>query len=358
MASADILIPSTAIPWPSPSDTTPTPTNPPPSNDTTTDNDPFDPQKHLNFSPPSKVYTMKDIHLPPDTGVSPLAVSEPFPLFTPAAIQRMRAEVLSHDVLTKCQYSSNLAQAQLRGYADKYAPFVYDAWKHPSTLAAVSQVAGIDLTLQFDFEIGHINLSPKTEEQKQREMRAYLEGIKTNTPTDDMPIVGWHRDSYPFVCVTMLSDCREMTGGETALRMGDGEVLKVRGPQMGHAVVLQGRYIEHQALRALGAAERITMVTSYRPRSPRVRDDTVLTTVRPISDLSELYYQFAKYRLEILEERIREQLRELIDAKTAGRKVATKKLKAFLAEQEHFLVHTNREMVEEDEVDKGAIASH
>jgi hypothetical protein len=123
-------------------------------------------------------------------------------------------------------------------------------------------------------------------------------------------------------------------------------------------VVLQGRYIEHQALRALGAAERITMVTSYRPRSPRVRDDTVLTTVRPISDLSELYYQFAKYRLEILEERIREQLRELVDAKTAGRKVATKKLKAFLAEQEHFLAHTNGEMVEEDEVARGAIASH
>ncbi|KAK0647053.1 hypothetical protein B0T16DRAFT_172228 [Cercophora newfieldiana] len=349
MAAADVLLPSIATPnWPSPSETA---TIPPTK-------DAFDPKKHLNFTPPAKVFTMKDIGLPEDTGVSPLAVSEPFPLFTPEAIMRMREEVLSNDVLTKCQYSSNLAQAQLRGYADKYAPFVYDAWKHPTTLAAVSQVAGIDLTLQFDFEIGHINLSFKTEEQKQRELQAYLEGIASNTPTDDMPIVGWHRDSYPFVCVTMLSDCREMIGGETALRMGTGEVLKVRGPQMGHAVVLQGRYIEHQALRALGAMERITMVTSYRPRSPRVRDDTVLTTVRPISDLSELYYQFAKYRLEIMEERIREQLRELVDTKMAGRKIALKKMKAFLAEQEHFLAHTNREMVEEDEVAKSMITSH
>jgi len=221
--AAAVLPPSITTPnWTAPSDTTPFPPT----------KDGFDPKKHLNFTPPTKVFTMKDIGLPEDTGVSPLAVSEPFPLFTPEAIMRMREEVLSHDVLTKCQYSSNIAQSQLRGYADKYAPFIYSAWHHPTTLAAVSQVAGIPLTLQFDFEIGHINLSFKTEEQKERELRSYLEGIATNTPSDDMPIVGWHRDSYPFVCVVMLSDCRGMIGGETALRMGTGEVFRVRGPEM------------------------------------------------------------------------------------------------------------------------------
>lgn len=349
MASADVLSP---LPTPNQPWTTPTePTTP-----STSNKDVFDPKKHLNFSPPSKVYTMTDIGLPEDTGVSPLAVSEPFPLFTPEAVMRMREEVLSDSVLRNCQFSSTLAQAQLRGYADKYAPFVYDAWKHPATLRAVSQIAGIDLALQFDYEIGHINLSFKTEEQKERELRAYHSNESSNTPSDDAPIVGWHRDSYPFVCVAMLSDCSSMIGGETALRTGTGEVLKVRGPQMGHAVVLQGRYITHQALRALGAAERITMVTSYRPRSPHVRDDTVLTTVRPISDLDTLYFQFAKYRLEMLEERVRAQLRELVDAKTAGRAIATRKLKAFLTEQERFLAHTNKEMVDEDEVEAGAVA--
>lgn len=42
----------------------------------------------------------------------------------------------------------------------------------------------------------------------------------------------WHTDSYPFFCVTMLSDCTDMIGGETALRNGNGEVVEVRGPQM------------------------------------------------------------------------------------------------------------------------------
>ena len=232
MAAAATLLP-TAIPFP-PSHSA---VYNPKVEDEEDDLSPFDPKIHLCFTPPARIYTMSDIHLPLDTGISPLAVSEPFPLFTPEAVKRMRREVLSPPVLRNCQYSSNLAQSQLRGYADKYAPFVYDAWKHPSTLAVVSQVAGIDLAVQFDFEIAHINLSFKTEEQKQRELEEFLSGMneetkKTRTPTDDMPIVGWHRDSYPFVCVTMLSDCTEMIGGETALRMGDGEILKVRGPQM------------------------------------------------------------------------------------------------------------------------------
>jgi hypothetical protein len=30
----------------------------------------------------------------------------------------------------------------------------------------------------------------------------------------------------------MLSDCTNMIGGETALRTGTGEIMKVRGPAM------------------------------------------------------------------------------------------------------------------------------
>ena len=79
----------------------------------------FDPQHHIEFKPPSKIYKMTDLALPEDTGVSPVAVSEPFPLFSQEAIHRMRAEILSDDVWNNCQYSSNLSQCQLRGFASK-----------------------------------------------------------------------------------------------------------------------------------------------------------------------------------------------------------------------------------------------
>lgn len=81
--------------------------------------DDFDPKKHLNFTPPAKTLTMSDLKLPESTGVSPFAVSDPFQLFTQEAVQRMRAEIFSKEVLENCKYSSNLAQCQLRGFAAK-----------------------------------------------------------------------------------------------------------------------------------------------------------------------------------------------------------------------------------------------
>ena len=96
-----------------------------------------------------------------------------------------------------------------------------------------------------DYEIGHINISMKSEKRKQEELVALAEkshfdedeGIAGCPWEDDKPIVDWHHDSYPFVCVTMLSDCSQMVGGETALKKGNGDILKVRGPEMVYAAL-------------------------------------------------------------------------------------------------------------------------
>jgi len=77
----------------------------------------FDPSKHLKYNPPSKTYTMKELGYSDSRGVSPIGVSEPFPLFSEEAIKQMRAEALSDRVWTHYQYSSNIAQCQLRGFA-------------------------------------------------------------------------------------------------------------------------------------------------------------------------------------------------------------------------------------------------
>ncbi|KAK4940479.1 hypothetical protein LTR10_019463 [Elasticomyces elasticus] len=321
---------------------------------------PFVPAQHLRFQSPDKIWTMEEIGMA-DKGVSSTAVSVPFPLFTEEAVHQMRAEVLSQPVWDNCKYSSNLAQCQLRGFAPEYAPFIYDVWHSPEVLAIVSKIAGVELVPAMDFEIAHINISSTGDKEQEdvkqafqeKEHREADEGVGGCPFEDDRPILDWHTDSYPFVCVTMLSDCTNMIGGETALRKGDGEVMKVRGPGMGHAVVLQGRYIEHQALRAFGGSERITSVTSFRPKSAFVRDDTVLTTVRPISDLSELYSQYAEYRLEMLEERVRGHLKAIRDDKRARRSFDTATTKAFMIEQRNFLDSMLREMVDDELVTVG-----
>lgn len=119
-------------------------------------------------------------------------------------------------------------------------------------------------------------------------------------------------------------------------------------------MILQGRYIDHQALRAFGGQERITMVTSFRPRSPRVRDDTVLTTVRPVSNLSDLYGQTVEYQLENAETRIRIMLKELRDTMKAGATTA-KSIKKFLDFEIQQLTHLNNEIVDESLVKMGEL---
>ncbi|KAE8340718.1 hypothetical protein BDV24DRAFT_151835 [Aspergillus arachidicola] len=254
----------------------------------------FDPKVHLNYEPPRRIYEMKEIGLE-GHGISPNAASGPFSLFTEEAIMQMRAEIFSDEVLK--------------------APFIYDAWNHPEVVAKISEVAGMDLIPSIDFEIGNVNIS-------------FGDGTTTTwNPTmdgDGTSAVAWHYDSFPFVCVTMLSDCTGMVGGETALRRPDGYIMKVRGPAM------------DQALKALGGRERISMVTSFRPRSPMNKDETVLTGVQGISELNALYSQYTDYRLELLEERLR----------IANRPFDIPKIRRFLIEQKEFLEFMLEELIE------------
>ncbi|BCS30663.1 2OG-Fe(II) oxygenase family protein [Aspergillus puulaauensis] len=288
----------------------------------------FNAKKHLNYEPPSKITTMKEIGLE-GQGISPNVVTAPFQLFTEAAIKQMRAEIFSQPVLDNCHYMSEFVKSTIRGMGSARAPFVCDAWNSPEVLAIVSEVAGIELIPAMDYEIAAINISVNNQT-----VSAYSAPKQDD---DSLPAFAWHRDSYPFVCVTMLSDCVGMTGGETALKTSSGEILKVRGPAMGTAVVMQGRYIEHQALKAYGGRERISMVTSFRPRSPLVRDESVLTGVRPISNLSELYSQYTRYRLEVIEERV---------WKFAQRPFDIKDVKTFLTEQKEYIESMIEEIVE------------
>lgn len=80
----------------------------------------FDPTKHIKFTPPSKVWTMQELDYAEDKGISPVGVSEPFPLFSEEAVKQMRAEILDEKVWDKYKFSSNLSQCQLRGYAPEY----------------------------------------------------------------------------------------------------------------------------------------------------------------------------------------------------------------------------------------------
>lgn len=204
----------------------------------------FDPSRHLSYEPPSKIISLADISLPP-SAISPVASSVPFPLLSQDAIFQHRKELFSKPVLDKCMYHTREGSVQLRGMAPRYAPFIHDFWTSPEVLGIISKIAGIDLVPVMDYEICHTNVQLGPEgvagvrkipvaplETTDAEIDNYHKLAGKYSSKDFLPVVPWHRDSHPFVCVVMLSCAEYMTDGETEIRKGDGNTIKVKSPQI------------------------------------------------------------------------------------------------------------------------------
>ena len=74
-------------------------------------------------------------------------------------------------------------------------------------------------------------------------------------------------------------------------------------------------------------------------------DDSVLTSIRPITEHSELYFQWTEYRIEVLQERLRTMMKEMEKQHRAGRRTDKERIKRFLKQQEQWLKITNDEIV-------------
>lgn len=294
----------------------------------------FNPEKHLQYyaggeSAQQKYdntrrLSLEELGISDKDLISPVGVSDPFPLFTDEAVSIMKKEVLNKDLFMKyarhSATSSSGLDCTIRGFVkngDKInAPFTYQAWTHPKTVELVSKMAGVELEVVMDYEIAHTNVGMRTPEsvnayKNQKATKSLEQTLKEGDDGEEIDaIIGWHHDSYPFVCVLMLSDTSKMVGGETALRMGgDGKkVAVVPGPQLGSASVLQGRIIEHIAPSPKDSCERITMVTSYRAKNPLLNEGSVLKTVKPEvnfgSRYNDFYPQWIAYRCKLLQERL------------------------------------------------------
>jgi hypothetical protein len=206
----------------------------------------FDAAKHLAYSAPQKILKMEDLGHQP-TALSAVASTEPFPLLSYEAVLEHRRELFSQEVLDNCLHHTRPGSVQLRGMAPRYAPFIHQFWHSPEVLKIISENAGVELIPAMDYEISHTNVQLGPEglagvratpveppaATKEAIDRFGKEKPKARAVTDQSkPIIEWHKDSHPFVCVVMLSDARYMVGGETELQEADGTTVKVKAPQM------------------------------------------------------------------------------------------------------------------------------
>jgi hypothetical protein len=313
----------------------------------------FDPEQHLCFEPPKGIITLKELLLSEENAISPVAITEPFPLFTLEGVKQMRADLFRPEVVNKHGDRTLPNCYKMRGYSED-TPFVDAVWRAPEVIKACSDAAGVELDVVYDYEIAHINVQVDALEDGMPLDQALPPAMPPNqalssppAPIDqseELASVGrWHTDSYPWVCVCMLSDPSNMVGGETGLRKGDGTIAKVRGPQTGWAVMMQGGCIEHIALRAVGTGERVSMVTSFRPRDPTQKDVSNLGNVKRSSRWDQLFKQWTSYRLEVLEKRSK-LLRERIAAGQFSAEEIVKMTTEWNEEQFAYMKHTAVEM--------------
>jgi hypothetical protein len=289
----------------------------------------FDPKKHMCYVPPEKTITLAELNLDPPSATSPIAITAPFPLLTEEGVRALRTDIFRREVVAKYGSLKYPGVYRIRGYGPD-APFTYALWRSELMRQTCSAAAGVELEIIFDYEIGQLNVQLDASVDINAPISEVLPPAtppREEDPTDETIEPGedlkglvsaWHIDSYPWVCVLMLSDPVGMKGGETALRTGDGSIVKWPMPGMGYAVMMQGGSINHAALRCLGKGERITFVTSFRPKDPVLRDTSSLRTVKPISNTDVLFRQWTIYRLDVLSQRAAVTKKELnIDGRSA-----------------------------------------
>jgi hypothetical protein len=139
-----------------------------------------------------------------------------------------------------------------------------------------------------------------------------------------------------------------MDGGETAIRKGDGTLIKARGAGLGGAVLMQGGNLEHAALRASNCSERVSMVTSYSFADPESDDSrTTLKSADVVNeDMSALKYAHLDYKLNRFRDRVDRALERVGRQRAEGATPDRDEIESWVKGQIMFLKQTSWEVFE------------
>ncbi|KAJ5947016.1 hypothetical protein N7466_000031 [Penicillium verhagenii] len=296
---------------------------------------------------------MQDLLLSKSETATPIAGTVPFPLLSPQGVRAYRKALFQQNVIEKCASSPFPGTLVLRD-AVKHSSFIRDFWTHPETMRIVSDASGVPLEVVMPTEIGHTNIQAEgatiAEMVSNLKVEPSVEKVELSPAEraydplkDETSIIPWHYDSYPYVCVLMLSETNGMVGGETYIKRGDGKSQKVEGPQIGHAVMLQGGEVQHLAARAKGVKERISTITSYRSKIPNTYDSSYITNIRPYADLGSLYPEWTRYRLRKLRDEISYYLDKAENESSSA--FQREELQNIINQQIEYLHRTSRQMV-------------
>jgi len=316
----------------------------------------FDPKIHLAYQPPNTTFTLADLGLDPTANGTPIAGTLPFPLLSREGVLAYRRSILNKTVIKSCARRLGAGTLLLRN-PSQYSKFVRDFWSHEETNRIVCQALGVSVEVIMDLEMGHTNIQVSADDagddvlgnltvEPSTEARELTEAEKNYDPLGADSVIPWHYDSYPYVCIIMLSDTTSMSGGDTFIQTGDGSVSKVEGPSLGTAVVLQGGHVKHLAARAFGTSERITTISSYRRSEVGAWDNSYISNVRPYDHLPDLYSHWTLYRLRKMRQEIEAMEATIVGSRNAADEFPLAEAHSLLGTLAEYSKRTTRQMID------------
>ncbi|KAK6076880.1 hypothetical protein SCUP234_06949 [Seiridium cupressi] len=315
----------------------------------------FDPAIHLSYHAPSARHTFTEMGLPVPKGCPDMCFTEPFQLFSDEGIRMIRREAFRREFLDK--YMKTYGEKDytiIRGYGNVKGDgvFIKQAMTHPITQAAVNSAYGHALRLQIgEVALGYINVQlgegGVTSPYELPEMPMKPKDAVGSVEEEEI-LDMWHKDMTPVVLVLMLSDTSTMLGGDTVIKMGNGQIVKVRGASVGGAVMMTGGYLLHSAVRVQNCGERLSLVNSYCFNDPNA-DDTA-TSLRSFNPKCESIIKARNtimiQKLTRMRERCNVAMKWIEERNEEGETADREKVESWVKDQINLLKHMSWEMFE------------
>ncbi|KAI4739400.1 hypothetical protein E4T50_10149 [Aureobasidium sp. EXF-12298] len=195
----------------------------------------FDPEIHLDYSPAENVFSLADLGIEEHEYTTPIAGCTPFKLLSMEGVMAYRRALLRKEVFDECAGYPFPGTVTLRNVA-KVSKFVFDVWTHPRTVSIISDALGIKVEAIMPTEIGHTNIQvsgpgdvlDQLSVQPSQEALPLTDEEEAYDPLSGSSVIPWHVDSYPYVCIVMLSDTTHMKGGETYISGKDIQAVSER----------------------------------------------------------------------------------------------------------------------------------
>jgi len=258
------------------------------------DDPPFDPARHLALEMPEFTLSLADLgygsEIATDTG-SPIAASACFRVLSDEGVEAMYHVCKQLEAFTT---SNPRIERNTRGGVYR-SSFLRDFSLSQDVSAHLSAILQTPLRpIALGHQLAHLNYAPL---------------VSTGN------VDKWHYDTLQVDTVMFVTDPNKVDGGEFQYFLGTRDemaALKARGefvpaekivaprmPGPGHAVLMQGNYVVHQAKGLRQPGERITLVNGYSYADLSVPDYTAvdqLVFVDPINTVGAEYSRHVALR--------------------------------------------------------------